>query len=444
MQTGNILGQQTIPIFANKSDSAEYFLILEAIRETFKKQQTGYDGSKTIDSLINAQSSFRDKIIGYRIIYRSSKDFTSYQDLKNGKVKPGDVTQLNFADSKLSALPEEIYRCQNLKELELVNTSIKKLGKALRRLPRLQGLYIYNNIISGKLKLGKNTTVTKLVLTGIRGENMPRAYRNFKSIASLELSGNIGMTSFPRISRNKTLIKLNLIENNLTLSDLKRGNASLQELNLQKNKIEKVPEAISKFPNLRKLGLNYNLITDIHPAIASLKKMESLTLYQNKLASIPKGVFELSNLGSIDLYYNNLQEIGSEISNFGNLRILYLSNNQLTVLPESLGSLTHLTELYVHDNKLSSLPESVLELKKLRVLRLNNNYLVSLPGSLSSLVSLENLDVSRNYLSHFPLEWEGFSKLQILGITGNPWENIADVERVTELLRARGVVCHYP
>ncbi len=454
--TGNIYGQQSIPVFADKRDSADYFLISEAIQKIFKKGQSGAgdDGSNStrnltdneyrkFDSLVHLQATFRDKIVGYRVIYEASKNFTSYQDLKEGKVKPEAVTQLSFADNKLSALPEEIYQCQQLRELELVNTSVKRLGKELSRLPRLQSVYVYNNNISGKLKLRKNVTVTKLVLRGIRGENLPRSYRNFKSIDSLELSRNIDMTSFPRISRNRTLIKLSLIENNLTLNDLKNGSSSLQEINLQKNKIEKVPLCISKFPNLRKLGLNYNLITYIHPAIGSLKKLESLSLYQNKLTSIPKGIFELTNLRQIDLYYNNLREIGPEISRLVNLRVLYLSNNQLKELPEALGSLSNLTELYVHDNKLSSLPASVQDLKQLRVLRVNNNYLVALPGSLKDLNDLENLDVSRNNLNYFPVEWEGFSKLQILGVIGNPWENKADVARVAESLRARGVVCLY-
>jgi Leucine-rich repeat (LRR) protein len=333
--------------------------------------------------------------------------------------------------------------CRNLNELELVNTTIRRLSSKLNTLPRLQNVYVYNNVIPGRLKLGKNEIVSRFVLRGIRANSLPRSYKNFRALGSLELSQNIDLSDFPRVNKNRQLVKLNLIENNITLAELKQGSSSLKELNLQKNKIRVVPAGIGAFPNLRKLGLNYNAIEDIHPNIGTLKKLESLSLYQNKLQQIPVGVFELNNLLTIDMYYNKLQFVGPDIAKLSKLQILYVSSNQLTALPEELGALSNLVEVYAHDNKLGALPESISNLKQLRVLRVNNNLISSLPKDLVGLEALENLDVSHNYLYKFPVEWSRLPQLKILGIMDNPWDNKEEVGQIAEALRGRGVVCLY-
>ncbi|NOT74458.1 MAG: hypothetical protein HOP08_05975 [Cyclobacteriaceae bacterium] len=441
-----IFGQQSVPVFANRRDSAEYSLVVEAINKIFIDRQvnTEYEKStKKFDSLIRVERGFRDKIIGYRIAYKPRKGFTSLDDLKNGKVKPDEVIQLSIMQSGVTTIPREIYSCSNLKALELINTSVKRLPPDLSRLKQLQSVYLYNNKLSRKLKLGKNPNIHRLVIQGVEAKSLPKSYKNFASLDSLELSRNIGMTAFPNISRNKNLVKLNLIENNLTLQDIKKGNSSLQDLNLQKNKITSVSAGISKFPNLKKLGLNYNKITEMHPAVGELTRLESIGLYQNQLDHIPTGIFKLKNLQIIDLYYNSLTKIDSQISKLSSLKVLYLSNNQLTELPESIGKLSNLKELYAHDNKLASLPQSLKSLRELRVLRVNNNYLTALPPSIFELSELENLDVSRNYMYNFPSQLDGLSKLQILGLIGNPWENTEDVNRVAENMRAKGLVCLY-
>ena len=439
-----VVAQVSIPLFVNKRDSVEYSLVWAAIMEITSSPQRvdGYRDSKVkLDSLFRLQARFRDRIIGYRIVYKADKKFTSYEDLRVGTIKPELVTRLSFADNRLKSLPKEVFLCKNLTELELVNTSIKKLPPKLNSLEKLQSIYVYNNSISGKLRLGKNTKVKALVIRGVKSDNLPRTYKKFKMLDTLDLSRNIDLNTFPNIYKNKELNKLNLLENNITLVDLKNiSNNSLEELNLMKNKIKVVPDAIGSFAALKKLAFNYNEISEVKPGIGNLKKLESLSFYQNKLTVVPSGIFEITSLRVIDLYYNQINTVGPEISKLKNLRVLFLANNKLTSLPENLGDLANLRELYLHNNRISYLPESLQQLKHLRVLRINTNQFTLFPSSVLVLRELENLDVSQNFLHQFPSELAEFIKLQILALNGNPWENTTDVERIAEGLRSLGAV----
>jgi leucine-rich repeat protein SHOC2 len=431
-----------IPVFEQKQDSIRYSGLLVTIRDLSSQPDTR-PTMVVLDSLMDEEMVLRKKIIGYRLLFRSTRSFTTLADLREHRVKPADVTQLSVAEFAGPSLPVEVFECVNLKELELVNTYIRSLPSALNQLTHLESIYVYNNASGRPLKLGKNHHVRQLVLQGMTSQNLPRSYRRFARLDSLELSRNIGLRNFPRVAGNRNLVKLNLLENILTLNDLKRGNPSLQELNLSRNKIQRVPAAMGKFPALRKLILNANQIETVDPAIARLTRLENLGFYQNNLTAIPAGVLSLGNLRSIDMYYNKLTSLDPAIGGLKNLRVLYLSYNNLSELPASIGQLSGLQELYVHDNKLKSIPASINNLTRLRVLRINNNFLNVLPDALAPLQQLENLDVSRNYLYAFPDNWAKLPKLQVLGLMNNPWDNKEALEKIAETLRGKGVTCLY-
>ncbi|MBS1543890.1 MAG: leucine-rich repeat domain-containing protein [Bacteroidetes bacterium] len=439
--------QRQSPIFASKLDSVAFARTTKAIDALVESDPNGVMPGNpkfnTLDSLRKIQLRLFDKIVGYRYAYTADKSFTPMSDLLSGNVKAGEITKLSLADMRTRTIPRQIYSCSNLEELELVNTRIRRIPSRLSKLFKLRRIYVYNNVAPRPLKLGKNSNVNTLVIRGTQGKSLPTSYRNFMMLDSLDLSRNINMTHFPQVYQNKTLRKLSLRENLLTLSDLKDGTGlPLQELNLMRNRIKIVPDAIASFSELRKLTFTYNEIESIPPGIGKLKKLESLSFYRNKLGELPPELFQLTNLSVIDLYYNNLRAISPGISKLTELKVLYLSNNQLTSLPDNIGDLTKLQELYIHNNKLSALPESVARLKGLRVLRMNDNLFSSFPEPVLALTNLENLDISKNLLHILPLELSQFPKLQILVLIKNPFENQADVARVKEELQARGAIVH--
>ncbi len=438
--------QQSVPVFTDRKDSIDYAITTDSIQLILKRNQNRMSygvPSKDLDSLFNLHRTLREKAIGFRDIYKSRMGFTTYADLKSGNINPKKVRRLSFDEKVLFAIPEEVYGCINLEEIEFVNSKITQLPSKLRTLKKLRSIYVYNNEPSKRLKLKRNQTIEKLIIRGSYGVFLPVNFKKLRNLDTLDLKRNLGMTAFPEISRNKKLSKLVLSENELTLSDLKKGSRSLRDLNLSKNKIISVPKAIGQFPQLKNLELSYNQIANVSDDIGKLKSLESVSFYENKLTAIPSGIFELSGLRSIDLYFNRLDEVDPAIGNLTQLRILYLSNNFLKQLPESIGNLSNLLALYAHHNDLDSLPSSLGKLKQLRRIGLNDNNLIEVPLYFLDFRELEDLDLSGNKIFMFPIGWTNLLKLQTLGIYGNPFQNRKEVDKEVDQLTKMGTICRY-
>jgi Leucine-rich repeat (LRR) protein len=434
--------QQSVPIFKEKSDSVQYATIQGEIMAVFKTERDS-TSAKKLDSLFRLQANLREKIIGFKTIYVPGKEFTAYGNLENGTVQPSSVTKLSVTGTQ-KKLSKKIFECTHLEELELIDTHIKKLPRKLGKLKSLKGIYVYNNQSPRQLKLSRNAVTKELLLRGMEEKSLPKSYKKFTALEELDLSKNIGLEHFPDIYQNKKLVKLNLIENVITLSDLKPvPNSTLKDLNLQKNKIQKVPDAIGSFTELKKLTLNYNQIEEVSPAITNLTSLEELSFYQNKLKSIPTGVYQLSSLKTIDLYYNQIERIEPTIANLTTLEILYLSNNQLIAVPEEISKLPKLRELYLSNNKLFMLPESFSQLKTLQVLRVNNNNLSDFPEFVFELPAIENIDVSSNSIRLIPDQVTAIPKLNLIALSNNPVnKEIVNMAKLIEDLTAKGTIVH--
>lgn len=438
---GSSAAQQSVPVFANKKDSIDYALVQTALR-TITQNPSGNISQKTVDSLFQLQAELRAKIIGFKTLYRPKDSFTPYDSVQQGKVDKRTITAISFTDKSAKKLPAALYDCVHLEELELVNTSIKRLSKKLNSLTALKTIYVLNNTPSGRLRFGKNNVTKELMIRGVEAKHLPRSYKNLAALEELDLSGNIGVSTMPDIYKNKSLKKLLLIGNQLTLSNLRPKKVPLQELNLINNNVTAIPAQIAFFPELKKLVLSNNPVATIDPAIGQLKELEELSFYNCKLTELSPGLGELKKLKLIDLYYNQLSAITISLENWQNVETLYLSNNTLTALPDDIHKLTSLQELYISNNKIQYLPESIASLSNLRVLRMNGNRFTGFPYALLHLTNLENLDISRNELRELPTELSTFSKLQIFVLVDNPWENKGDVLAITEILAGKGTIIH--
>ncbi|QOI97901.1 MAG: leucine-rich repeat domain-containing protein [Flammeovirgaceae bacterium] len=438
----SLAGQPSYPVFQSKADSVKYATLQNLINSYFTPARNLEPrDQRTLDSLLTKHAELRSRIIGYKTTYLKHPDFIDYSELENGNTSPERIVKLSYT-KKSRKLPAVITRCTSLTKLEILNSSITKLPARLRKLKKLQTVYVYNN--SAKLKLARNTTITGLLIRGTEGRFIPTSFKKLTALDSLDLSKNIGLNRFPDVSRNKQLRKLLLIENRITLTDLKasKTNPALRELYLQRNAIGNVPATVGRFTGLQKLLFNYNPITEVDQAIGQLKNLEEISFYQNDLTEIPAGIFNLKNLRVIDLYFNQIEKIPPDLGNLTNLQILYLSNNRITSLPETIGQLKNLQELYLHNNRLSYLPEQTKELRQLQVLRINDNLFTTFPEPVLALTQLENLDLSGNTLRQFPLELQHFSKLKILVLINNHWENPADMELVCKTLASQGTIIH--
>lgn len=431
-------GQSQVPVFRLKEDSIKFEKLQLQLAEAFKDRTN----RKLLDSLITLQRKMLEKgVIRFRTIYRPSSTFTRYTDLaKLENLK--NVTRLTIADYNGKQLPDSIFLCDNLTELEFVNTRIEKISGRASRLSHLRKITLLNNRPSKRLRLSSNVTVETLVIHGDELGRLPTAFRRFKNLRMLNLAQN-NLTSFPSVKNCKLLTELILNNNKLTLESLStRQSISLEELELQFNLIKKVPDAIGSFSGLKKLLLTANQVEEIGTGIAKLQRLEVLSLYRNKLPAIPPALYQLKKLREIDLYYNQIQKLDSRLPEWSNLEILYLANNQLFTLPDNLGSLKRLRELYLHHNRLSSIPSSVGQLDSLKVLRVNHNMLLEIPSTLYNLAAMENLDISSNYIRELNTTIFKYPKLKLITLGPNPWEDsfLAQLPQWAEKLRSRGAI----
>ncbi len=110
----------------------------------------------------------------------------------------------------------------------------------------------------------------------------------------------------------------------------------LEALELDKNKITRLPEVLSHMPNLKRLGLEGNQVKLTEQTLTKLNRLRTLTnlnLNDNPLGATP------------------------DVSQMSNLRLLLLRNTGITELPRGLQSRAHIERMDLSENKISELPE---------------------------------------------------------------------------------------
>lgn len=436
-----VAAQIAQPVYRSKADSASYNQLQRRLTALMTPGESA--GTRTIDSLREALFKMREvAIIRMTYRYQPTPDYTPLADIIDGSADPRNVKQLSLVGWQGEALPKEIYQCTSLERLEIIEGSFKKLPRKLNRLGSLERVAIYSHKSGQRLRVAKNRHVRYVVFRGDNPEALPKNFKHFKKLDTLDLKRN-GLTSFPAIHKNRNLKQLVLSENDLDLkSDRIRPNAALQHLVLQRNKIESIPASLTGFPKLKKLVLNYNQINAVSPELGKLANLEELGLYQNKLTDIPAVVYQMTNLRFLDLYYNQIETIDDEIANLQNLEVLYISSNRIYKISERVGELKNLKELYVHHNRLSSLPVSLKNLNNLEVFRLNANNLVDVPAWIAELKSLKNLDISHNKIYKAPGMIRQLGNLELVSLTENAWENVNDIIDLADDLSLKGVTVH--
>jgi Leucine-rich repeat (LRR) protein len=429
---------QQFPVFKDQKDSLQYAQITNMVSELLKtRNEMGKLNETRFDSLIHIQDQLRVKAIEWRLHYKPNRHFINFTELKAGIVNPDTIIRLSISNVKSSEIPKEVLACKNLKELELVNTRIDIIQEELNALSKLTSVYLFNNIPSKRLVLEVNAHVNYLRIAGYNPEKLPKTYKNFTSLDSLNINRSMA-TRIPDISKNKQLIILNAKENNITLKRYKKS-YSLEHLDLLGNKITKVPNAIGrKYPSLRALSFNTNPVKKVKPGLGKLKDLEYLSFYGNGLTEIPTPVYKLVNLQVIDLFNNRIEFVSPEIKNLQKLKVLYLANNRLYSLPDEIGQLKNLEEVYVYNNRMDTLPASMDNLEKLRVLWVNDNFFHTIPATTWRVKNMDYLDASQNFIKQVPDEITQANNLTVLILSGTLMNKERDNPELFKKLRDKG------
>ncbi|MCD9644913.1 hypothetical protein HAX54_033439 [Datura stramonium] len=327
----------------------------------------------------------------------------------------GNLSFLSFLDignnSFHAEIPVELGHLRRLKYLSLsmnnltisqvINLNYNALSGTLQNdichnLPRLEGLHIAKNQISGQL---------------------PSNLDKCKELTYLALSYNQFTGNLPRDMWNLTKLQhLFLGWNNITgqiPSDIDNLSA-IRRLSLRRNNLVGIlPPSIGNLSYLEMIDLGQNSLHGGIPLeFEYLVNLKEVYLGPNRLSGeVPRPMYNISGLKKISFVANELS--GTLPSNIGhslpNLEGLYLGENQFTgLIPSSIVNSTKLIQLDLGRNLFSGpVPMNLGKLQQLQFINLQLNQLMNEPstGELSFLTSLSNC----NYLKTVQIGGNQFS-----------------------------------
>ncbi|MGN6106924.1 MAG: leucine-rich repeat domain-containing protein, partial [Kofleriaceae bacterium] len=120
-------------------------------------------------------------------------------------------------------------------------------------------------------------------------------------------------------------------------------------------------------------------------------QLESLSMIENRLEALPDSITRLANLRRLEVKQApHLRTLPEHIGRLSKLEALGLQMTKLEALPESIGDLENLTELTLSSVPLSTLPDSFARLR-LRQLALGGTRFTSPPAALQAMEDLEEL-----------------------------------------------------
>ncbi|XP_035502255.1 extracellular matrix protein 2 [Scophthalmus maximus] len=297
-----------------------------------------------------------------------------------------EAAKLDMAENDIRGLePQAFYGLPNMDTLDLSKnqlddesfsqnplsnlTFLKKLnldGNQLTRIPALPA-----SLTELKINDNKLSTLS------------PSCFKGLTNLLNLELRENIlheDSVSPLAFRPLKGLLILRLDNNRFRSLPLGLPH-SLQELSMNENQIEQLPEEpLRGCVHLKVLDLSHNLLheQDIgHPDWTRLKSLEALDLSYNQFASVPMNLPR--PLQKLNLQNNSIRHINA--FTFRHLRpglqSLRLSHNALSneglERASFVGTYRSLGELLLDNNHLGEVPRYVRQFKNLQVLRLDNN-----------------------------------------------------------------------
>ena len=254
-------------------------------------------------------------------------------------------------------------------------------------------------------KTTRPDTVTMLAFNQLELRTIPELVYHFPKLEELDLSRN-QLNELPaRLTADiPTLKRLSVLYNAIPNDSVFiTRNKHLLSLNLQGNRLSKIPVSICQNRRLESLWMGNNKLTGLDVKILRrLHRLTDLNLYNAGLTQLPKSVGRLKHVKVLDLYYNKFTELPLQLGRMKRLEQLAVANNDLQSLPASLAKLRRLQILFAHHNRISTLPPEFQRLRYLHVLDLGYNWFSVAPSVLGSLPSLEELDLNNNNLREFP------------------------------------------
>lgn len=290
------------------------------------------------------------------------------------------------------------------------------------------------------------TTLRELRLSNMAMKRVPQSVRHSVSLYRLDLSCNriveLNEAGLDQITKLATLnVQNNRIEKLPWYFPRLR---LLRHLNISNNKFRSLPDVVCEMDSLVDLDISFNMISELPEKIGELKLLDRLIIVGNRVSKFPDECSGLVSLRDLDCRRNNISDL-SVVCMLPKLEILRADHNVIHALDLSLGpslktlDASHnditqitlapgptgcnpyaLTSLDISHAKLSSLDEFALgQLSSLETLKLDHNSFRYIPESLGELSQLKRLSCSDNALDALPSSIGRLQRLEILDAHNN-------------------------
>jgi Leucine-rich repeat (LRR) protein len=269
------------------------------------------------------------------------------------------ITRIDLSHNAIPVLPEDIERyAESLEQLRLRENQLQALPRGLYKCNQLKHLDIsMNSLVDLQSEIGNLTELRELIAFDNSLKQIPPTLTSCERLHTLELQNNridAFLTEGPDAARMQRL-------------------HNLSRLILSSNRLHMLPNSFAEMTSLTFLDLKKNQLESL-PSFKAMNRLTYLDISQNSLESFP----QLPTDSSLDRLHMN------------NNRIKSINLAELLNLKDSL------TELHIHDNQLSEIPYDIGLMRCMKLLDVCNNNVNDLPASLGWIDSLNRLAVDGN------------------------------------------------
>lgn len=168
------------------------------------------------------------------------------------------------------------------------------------------------------------------------------------------------------------------------------------------NNLDSVFKELQKVEGLEELEITKAGIKKIPDEVSFLRKLKILSFRENEIETISNEIKELTQLEMLDLSWNKLKSLPDSFCMINKLRVLRIDNNP-TILVDSLincmGGIKSLKELSIYGNNIKSINANMCHLYSLKSLNIEKNQITTLPGEIACLTNLEKMYIGGNEIS---------------------------------------------